>query len=102
MALSRNGKTFASGSEDGKVRLWVIETGKVVAKGMRHSGVSSLRAEKQLILEIKTWHKFVWTVICSPDNTQITTGRQRRIKNLGYKDGRAALISFAVWHGHLR
>ncbi|KAG1723217.1 quinon protein alcohol dehydrogenase-like superfamily [Suillus lakei] len=39
IALSPNGKTVASGGYDGKVRLWDIETGKVVAKQSGHTEV---------------------------------------------------------------
>jgi WD40 repeat protein len=37
MALSVNGEIVASGYEDGKVRLWDIETKKVIAKWKGHS-----------------------------------------------------------------
>lgn len=32
MTLSPNGKIVASGSQEGTVRLWDVETGKVIAK----------------------------------------------------------------------
>jgi len=36
IALSPDGKTVASGSGDGAVRLWNIETGKVIVKWTGH------------------------------------------------------------------
>jgi tricorn protease-like protein len=97
IALSPNGKTLVSGNHDGKVRLWDVEMGKVVAKWTGHSeGVMSVcwsaggnrvvsgsrdgttrvwnvKTGEQ-ILKIKTGHEEVWAVIYSPDNTQIATG----------------------------
>jgi WD40 repeat protein len=39
MALSPNGKIIASGSDDGKVRLWDVETTKVISKWTGHTHV---------------------------------------------------------------
>ncbi|KAG2038666.1 WD40-repeat-containing domain protein [Suillus americanus] len=104
MALSPNSKTLASGSDDGKVKLWNVETGKVIAKWTGHTervlsvcwsvdgnrvgsgswdGTARVWNVKngETILEIKTGHKHVWTMIYSPDSpnqTKIATG--------GYKE----------------
>jgi WD40 repeat protein len=97
IALSPNGKTVVSGSEDGKVSLWDVETGKVVAKWGHTDSVTSVCwsagasnrvvsgswdgstrvwnvKNGERILKIKTGHKTVWAVVSSPDNTQIATG----------------------------
>lgn len=37
MVLSPNSKTVSSGSYDGKVKLWDVGPGKVVAKWIRHA-----------------------------------------------------------------
>jgi WD40 repeat protein len=99
IALSPNGKTVASGSGNGngKVKLWDVETGKVVATWTGHTkGVISvcwsavgdqvvsgsedgtLRVWNvktgKTILDIKTGHVYVWAVKYSPNNTQIATG----------------------------
>ncbi|KAG1844637.1 WD40-repeat-containing domain protein [Suillus subalutaceus] len=85
--MSPNGKTVVSGSIDGKVRLWNVETGKIVARWIGHtegSGSWDRTARVwnvksgETILEIKTGHNFVWAVIYSPDQTKIATG--------GYKE----------------
>ncbi|KAG2338249.1 WD40 repeat-like protein [Suillus weaverae] len=96
MALSPNGKTVVSGNGDGKVRLWDVETGKVVAKWTGHTeSVSSVCWSAggkrvlsgsedgtarvwdvktgETILEIKTGHEHMFAVIYSPDNTQMAT-----------------------------
>jgi WD40 repeat protein len=96
MALSSNGKTVASGHDDGKVRLWDIETKKVIAKWAGHTNtVWSLcwSADGDQVLSgswdgtarvwdvksgktvrtIKTGHHWVNTVIYSPDGTKIAT-----------------------------
>ncbi|KAG2060543.1 WD40 repeat-like protein [Suillus hirtellus] len=100
MTLSPNGKIIVSGSGkvfmDGKVKLWDVETGKVVAKWSRHTDyvysvcwsadgkrvlsgsrdrtarVWNVKTEKT-ILTIKTGH-CVRAAIYSPDHTQIGTG----------------------------
>jgi len=98
MALSPNGKTVASGSNDGKVRLWDVETEKVVAKWTGHTyGVRSLcwSADGERVVSgskdgtirvwdvergdtvlgpINTGHWIVTAVIYSPDTTKIATG----------------------------
>jgi WD40 repeat protein len=106
MALSPNGKNVFSGTHDGKVKLWDVEMGKVVATWTGHTkgvlsvcwsvdgnqvvsgswdGTARVRDVKtgEEILEIKTGHQDVWAVIYSPDNKQIATGGYYG----GYKDG---------------
>ena len=39
VAFSRNGKRIASGSDDGTIRIWDAETGKVVGELLGHTGV---------------------------------------------------------------
>lgn len=41
MALSRNSKTIASGSWDGKVKLWDVEAEEVVARWTGHTRIVS-------------------------------------------------------------
>jgi WD40 repeat protein len=92
IALSPDGKTVVSGSNDGKMKLWDIEKGMVVAKWTGHtnsvtsacwsaggdrvvSGSTDGMARvwdaktRKRILEIKTGHEHVWAVKCSPDDT---------------------------------
>jgi len=97
IVLSPNGKTVASGSEDGTVRLWDIETKKVVAKWTGHTGAAmtlcwsvdgervvsgsndgtirvwNVESGDTVLGPIKTGHKYVSTVIYSPDATKIAT-----------------------------
>ena len=40
IALSPNGKTIASGGHDGKVRLWDVETEKLVARWTGHTDLT--------------------------------------------------------------
>jgi WD40 repeat protein len=97
MALSSNGKTVASGHYGGKVKLWNVETRKVIAKWEGHSTVVGALCwsgdGKQVlsgswdgtarvwnvesgktVLTIKTGHLWVNAVIYSPDATKIATG----------------------------
>ncbi|KAG1743345.1 WD40-repeat-containing domain protein [Suillus paluster] len=98
IALSPNGNIIGNGSDDGKVRLWDVETGKVIAKWTGHMRVwsvcwsadgervacaSSLEGgtvrvwdieSRRTVLTIKTGHESVWQVINSPDSTIIATG----------------------------
>jgi WD40 repeat protein len=97
IALSPNGKTVVSGSGDGKARLWDVETRKVIQKWTGHTeyvssvcwsvggdrvvsgcfndGTATVRNAKtgETILEIKTGHQNVFTVIYSPNDKQIAT-----------------------------
>jgi WD40 repeat protein len=96
IALSPDGKTVASGSEDGAVRLWDVETGKVLAKWTAHgsrttsacwsrdgglvaSGSSDGTTRVwdvesgKTVLAIET-ELSVDAVIYSPDTTMIATG----------------------------
>jgi WD40 repeat protein len=97
MALSPNGQTVASGYNDGTVRLWDVETRKVIAKWEGHtdllgalywsgdgkqvlSGSWDGRARVwdvksgKTVLAIKTGHEHVDAVIYSPDARKIATG----------------------------
>ena len=98
IALSPNGKTVASGSGDGKVRLWDVEMKKVVAKWTGHTDIMrslcwSVDGERVVsgsndttmrvwdvesgdtfLGPIKTGHEYVSAVIYSPDTTKIATG----------------------------
>ncbi|KAG2038629.1 WD40-repeat-containing domain protein [Suillus americanus] len=97
MELSPNGKTVASGCDDGKVRLWNVETREVVAKWTGHTdlvgalcwsadgsrvasgswdGTARVWDVKngETILTIETGHQWVNTVIYSPDATKIAMG----------------------------
>jgi WD40 repeat protein len=55
MALSPDGKKAVSGSWDGAVRLWDIDTGKVVTKWTGHTDI-------------------VWSVCWSPDGRRVLSG----------------------------
>jgi len=97
MTLSPNGRIVASGCGDGKVRLWNVETRKVIAKWEGHThvvGALSWSADGnqvlsgswdgtarvwdvksgKTVLTIKAGHKWVNAVIYSPDATKIATG----------------------------
>jgi WD40 repeat protein len=98
MALSPNGKSVASGSTDGNVKLWDVETKKVVARWTGHaktlrslcwsvdgerlvSGstdgtirVWDVESGDTVLGPIKTGHQWVFVVIYSPDTTKIATG----------------------------
>jgi len=98
IGLSLNGKTVASGSNDGKVRLWDVETKKVIAKWTGHTGavcslcwsvdgkrvvsgsaggtirVWDVESDDTVLGPIKTGHEHVYAVIYSPDTTKIATG----------------------------
>ncbi|KAJ8583333.1 WD40 repeat-like protein [Rhizopogon salebrosus TDB-379] len=96
MALSPNGKTVASGSYDGIVRVWDLETEKVIAKWTASARVLSVYwsadgnhvltgsygglvsvwdvKSRETVLGIETGHKEVYAVIYSPDETKIATG----------------------------
>jgi WD40 repeat protein len=97
MALSPNGTMLASGSQDGKVRLWDIDTRKVIEKWTGHTnhvlsvcwsgdgkrvlsgssdGTARILDAKsgKTVLNIKTGHERVYAVIYSPNQTKIATG----------------------------
>jgi WD40 repeat protein len=98
IALSPDGKKVVSGSDDGAVRLWDIDTCKVIMKWMGHtrevksvcwsrdgrkvlsgSGDGTARQwnveSGGTILEpIKTGHIYVFAAVYSPDMTLIATG----------------------------
>jgi WD40 repeat protein len=97
MALSPNGEIVASGWDDGKVRLWDVETRKVIATwiGQSHdvwalcwsadgervasrSGDGTARVwdvkTGKNILTIKTGHTWVSAVTYSPDSSKLATG----------------------------
>jgi WD40 repeat protein len=113
IALSPNSKTLASGGGTGKVRLWDIDTKKVVAKWTGHidtvrslcwsadgerlvSGcddgmirVWDVESGDTVLGSIKTGHRAVYAVIYSPDTTKIATGgwHEDALKILDAKTG---------------
>lgn len=116
MALSPNGKTVVIGSNNRKVRLWDVETRKVVARwtgqnastmcwsgdgnrvlsgswdGIARVWDPKLVKSGETILEIKTGHEDVYAVIYSPDNAQIATGRSDKSTGGHYTHGRVAIL----------
>jgi WD40 repeat protein len=102
IALSPNNTIVASGGQDRTVRLWEVETGKVITKWTGHTDyvmsvcwsadgkrvLSGSLDETvrvwdvktgETVMAIKTGHLHVWAVISSPDNAKFATG--------GFKDG---------------
>jgi len=101
IALSPNVKTVASGSRDGTIRLWDIETKKVVARWTRHTDVASslcwsvdgermvsgsndgtmrvwdVESDDTVLGPIKTGHQYVLAVMYSPDTTKIHCGNEK-------------------------
>ncbi|KAG2069022.1 WD40 repeat-like protein [Suillus decipiens] len=99
IALSPNGNTVGGGYLDGKVRLWDVETGKVIAKWTGHtqfvravcwspdgrrvaSGYQDGTARawaldsgvsETVLGPVKIGHRWVWALLYSPDLTKIVT-----------------------------
>jgi WD40 repeat protein len=110
IALSPDGKKVVSGSEDGAVRLWDIDTGKIITKWMGHkdkvkpvcwsrdgrrvlSGSEDGTARQwdvepekgqTIFTSIETGHQEVRAVVYSPDTTLIATGGSHEAA--GYAD----------------
>jgi WD40 repeat protein len=109
IALSPDRRKVVSGSEDGAVRLWDTDTGKVITKWTGHKlGVGSVywsrngrtvlsgsddgtvrqwdvegdtREGETIFAPIKTGHDEVWAVVYSPDMTLIATAGQDKPLN---------------------
>ncbi|KAG2364072.1 quinon protein alcohol dehydrogenase-like superfamily [Suillus spraguei] len=126
MALSPNGKTVASGSEDGTVRLWDVRTGKVITKWKEHTqAVESVcwspygdrvvtgsfdgtarvwhvesGGPVQGLNPINTGHQHVYAVSYSPSATRIATCGRDGIKIWDAKTGKqltAIKLHRPVW-----
>jgi len=98
IALSPNRKSVASGDRDGKVRLWDVETMKVVARCTGHAGavwslywsvdgerlvsgsddgtirVWDVKSGDTVLGPIHTGHQYLLVVMYSPDTTKIASG----------------------------
>jgi WD40 repeat protein len=97
IALSLDGKKVVSGSDDAAVRLWDVDTGKVIAEWTGHNGqVLSICWNRdgrrivsgdeegtvrvwdvesgKTVLVVETGLIIVWAVIYSPDTAMIATG----------------------------
>jgi tricorn protease-like protein len=112
MALSPNGKTVATGCSAGIVRLWDVETKRVVTKwNSRDTNIWSVcwsadgervvcgsedgmvrmwevESGKTVLGPIQTGHDHVYATIYSPDTTKIATGGQNGIKIYDAKTGK--------------
>jgi WD40 repeat protein len=99
MALSPNGKIIATGSGGNgyNVRLWDVETRKIISKWTEHSNVVCALCwsadgervasgcwdgtariwnvkRRKIVLTIKTGHRWVRAVMYSPDSSKLATG----------------------------
>jgi len=98
IALSPNSKRVASGSEDGTVKLWEVETGKVIARWTEHSDcvasvcwspidervlsgswdgtarVWNVESGETMLGPIQTEQEYVFVVAYSPDGSKFATG----------------------------
>jgi WD40 repeat protein len=98
IALSPNSKRVASGSKDGTVKLWDVETGKVIARWTEHracvasvcwspidervlSGswdgtarVWNVESGETILGPIQTEQEYVFVVAYSPDGSKFATG----------------------------
>jgi WD40 repeat protein len=106
MTLSPNGEIVASGCNDGKVRLWDVETRKVIAKWKGHSyvvralcwsadgervasgswdGTAKVwdikRGKNMLTIKTGPEHNWVHAVTYSPDSSKLATGGYERNVN---------------------
>jgi WD40 repeat protein len=112
MVLSLDGKKVASGSDDGAVRLWDVDTGKVIAKWVGHkSRISSVCWNRdggqvvsgtyddgtvrvwdvesgETVLAIETGFNYVGSAIYSPDITMIATSGQGKEEYLKIWDAK--------------
>jgi len=104
IALSPNGKTVASGSNDGGVKLWDIEMRKVTAKWTGHTDrvlsmrwsadgmcvasgsidgtvrVWEMESGKTVLGPSKTGNQHVYAVAYSPDSSNIASGGDKAIE----------------------
>ena len=76
--LSPDGKQFVSGGEDGKIRLWDVETGKLVKTIKAHRGS-------------------IWDLSFSPDGSSVLSGgMDNRVRRWNLKNGRMIV----EWNRH--
>ncbi|KIK39809.1 hypothetical protein CY34DRAFT_27861, partial [Suillus luteus UH-Slu-Lm8-n1] len=59
IALSLNGKKVVSGSDDGALRLWDIDTSKVIEKWTGHT--------KKFVIPV-CWSRYGWRVVSESED----------------------------------